>query len=205
MRFRVWSAALFLIVQGCGDSANQLPQTNAADTVAASNDSSPLASATYAEAGATPMKDRVAEIGLLNKRNGLTRDLKMKPGEALRVGEAIVRLRACDTTAPWEENQETGAFVQLDVHVPKGDTWRRVFSGWLFKERPDRNVVEHPIYNVWVKSCTMNWPERGPDTVEVGSSSGEKARADSVPGPADNSASSLVRDTSESATDSNDR
>ena len=40
----------------------------------------------------TPMAQRVAVLGLLNKRNGLTRDLTMKPGEAVRLGEAIVRL-----------------------------------------------------------------------------------------------------------------
>src|SRR3546814_5012085 len=63
----------------------------------------------------TPMAERVAVIGLLNKRNGQTRDLTLKPGEALRVNNVIVRLRACETTAPWEEVPETGAFVQLDV------------------------------------------------------------------------------------------
>ena len=61
--------------------------------------------------GATPMAERVAVVGLLNKRNGLVRDLEMKPGESARVGRAIVRLRACEQTAPWEDPPETGAFV----------------------------------------------------------------------------------------------
>ncbi|AEG49382.1 Protein of unknown function DUF2155 [Sphingobium chlorophenolicum L-1] len=116
----------------------------------------------------TPMNERVAVIGLLNKRNGITTDLQMKPGEALRVGDAIVRLQACETTAPWENVQETGAFVQLDVRSTADNKWRRNFSGWLFRERPDRNVVQHPIYDVWVRSCTMSWPETGPDTVKLG-------------------------------------
>ncbi|AMK19221.1 hypothetical protein K663_14215 [Sphingobium sp. MI1205] len=116
----------------------------------------------------TPMEERVAVIGLLNKRNGITTDLTMKPGDALRAGDAIVRLQACETSAPWENVQETGAFVQLDVRSTADNKWRRNFSGWLFKERPDRNVVQHPIYDVWVKSCTMAWPESGPDTVKLG-------------------------------------
>ena len=45
------------------------------------------------QAGTTPMKDRVAVLGLLNKRNGQARDLTLKPGQAARVGNAIVRLR----------------------------------------------------------------------------------------------------------------
>lgn len=138
----------------------------------------------------TPMAQREAVIGLLNKRNGLTRELKMKPGEALRVGSAIVRLRACETTAPWELDQDTGAFVQLDVLESRDDKWHRTFSGWLFKDRPDRNVVIHPVYDVWVMSCTMSWPETGPDTVKVadraGRASGSASNASSAPKSPDN-------------------
>ena len=111
--------------------------------------------------GTTPMAQRVAVIGLLNKRNGIERDLTMKPGQAVRVGDVIVRLRACETTAPWEIQQLTGAFVQLDVADPKG-AFHRVFSGWLYKETPSLNVVEHPIYDVWPKSCAMTHPEARP-------------------------------------------
>ena len=108
--------------------------------------------------GATPMDQRVAVLGLLNKRNGLVRELEMKPGETARVGRAIVRLRACERTAPWEDPPETGAFVQLSVQDQRDDKWYRVFSGWLFKERPERNVIQHPIYDVYVKSCAMTYP-----------------------------------------------
>lgn len=108
--------------------------------------------------GATPMASRVAVVGLLNKRNGLVRDLEMKPGESARVGRAIVRLRACEQTAPWEDPPETGAFVQLTVQDQRDDKWYRVFSGWIFRERPDRNIIQHPIYDVFVKSCAMTYP-----------------------------------------------
>lgn len=118
--------------------------------------------------GGTPMAQRVAVVGLLNKRNGVSRELTLKPGQATRIGDAIVRLRACERTAPWEDAPLTGAFVQLDV---KGvdRRWRRAFSGWLYKERPALNVVQHPIYDVWTKSCAMSFPEGGPDTTPVGS------------------------------------
>ena len=70
-------------------------------------------------AGVTPMAERVAVLGLLNKRNGIVRDLTLKPGQAVRVqATSIVRLRACETTAPWENEKLTGAFVQLDVQQP---------------------------------------------------------------------------------------
>jgi len=114
--------------------------------------------------GGTPMAERVAVVGLLNKRNGVSRDLTLKPGQAIRVGDVIVRLRACEKTASWEAEPLTGAFVQLDVRGAD-QRWKRVFSGWLYKERPALNVVLHPVYDVWAKSCTISWPETGPDTV----------------------------------------
>ncbi len=116
--------------------------------------------------GGTPMAQRVAVLGLLNKRNGVARDLTLKPGQAVRVGDAVVRLRACEETAPWEADHLTGAFVQLDVRGPDRH-WRRGFSGWLYKERPSLNVVQHPIYDVWIKSCAMAFPDKGPDTVSL--------------------------------------
>ena len=48
--------------------------------------------------GVTPMAERVAVLGLLNKRNGIVRDLTLKPGQAIRVKDVTVRLRACETT-----------------------------------------------------------------------------------------------------------
>lgn len=110
--------------------------------------------------GTTPMADRTAVLGFLNKRNGLSRDLTLRPGQAIRIGDAIVRLRACETSAPWEVQRLTGAFVQLDVRN-RQDQMQRVFSGWLYKETPSLNVVEHPIYDVWPKSCAMTHPGGG--------------------------------------------
>lgn len=109
-------------------------------------------------AGVTPMAERVAVLGLLNKRNGLVRDITLRPGESIRIGRAVIRLRACERTAQWESPQETGAFLQLLVLEHATNDWRRVFSGWLFRERPERNIVQHPIYDVFVRSCMMTWP-----------------------------------------------
>jgi hypothetical protein len=144
---------------------------------------------------ATPMAQRVATLGILNKRNGLSRDLNMKPGEAVRIGDAVIRLKACDQTEPWEREQLTGAFVQLIVHG--ADTkWRKVFSGWLYKESPSLNVVEHPIYDVWVKACAMSHPDIGPDTVVMsGGDTDEPTRPRAKKSPSRDSDSAESNDT----------
>jgi len=111
--------------------------------------------------GVTPMAQRVAVIGILNKRNGLLQNVALHPGQSVRWKDVVVRLRACETTAPWEEEKLTGAFVQVDVQKPD-HSWNRVFSGWLYKESPSLNVVEHPVYDVWPKSCVMTYPPGPP-------------------------------------------
>jgi hypothetical protein len=126
--------------------------------------------------GTTPMAERVAVLGLLNKRNGISQALTLKPGQAVRVGDVIVRLRACETTAPWEAQKLTGAFVQLDVRDPRGQ-FHRVFSGWIYKESPSLNVVEHPVYDVWPKSCAMTYPEADASTVRAGSEASSRSSA----------------------------
>ena len=152
----------------------------------------------------TPMAGRIATLGILNKRNGLSRDLIMKPGEAVRINDAVIRLKACDQTEPWEREQLTGAFVQLIVKNPAGEKWRKVFSGWLYKETPSLNVVEHPVYDVWVKACKMSHPDIGPDTVvmsggDAGGDTSEptrpRARKSPSPAPAAPAESAASNDT----------
>ena len=134
----------------------------------------------------TPMEERVAVLGLLNKRNNISRDIEMKPGEARRIGDVIVRLSACERTAPWEEPPETGAFVQVIVLTRAEDDsdpeWRRFFSGWMFKNSPSLNVVEHPIYDVWVKDCKMTFP--GEEAVASSGDADDSAPAAPAASPA---------------------
>jgi hypothetical protein len=138
---------LALGLAGCGEKGGQ---QNTATKSSAS-------SAGASQAGVTPMPQRVAVLGVLNKRNGIVRDVALHPGQSAKWKDLSIHLRACEATAPWEEEKLTGAFVQVDVQQPNG-TPQRVFSGWLYKESPSLNVVEHPVYDVWPKSCEMTYP-----------------------------------------------
>ena len=158
-------AALLLlasaVLSGCGDGGDGPDaSTTAVPKVAAQRN--PAAMIPTGHGIGTPNKDRVATIGLLNKRNNLTQDLVLKTGESRRVGNIVVKVESCERTLPWETPKEIGAFVQVFVHerpAPRADLqWRTLFSGWLFKNSPSLNVVEHPIYDVWVKDCAMKFP-----------------------------------------------
>nr|WP_298931074.1 DUF2155 domain-containing protein [uncultured Erythrobacter sp.] len=151
-------ALISLMLTACGGEAEEpetvaVPLGEAADAPV-EGEPAALPSAD----GATPNEDRVATLGLLNKRNNISEDIEMKPGETREIGPVIVTLASCERSAAWEMPQETGAFVQVDILDRGQSEHARVFSGWLFKESPSLNVVEHPIYDVWVKDCAMSWP-----------------------------------------------
>ena len=162
----ILSVALALAVGGCG--SDEPATENQPITI-------DVPRAAAEQPGVTPMAERVAVLGLLNKRNGIVRDLTLKPGQAMRVKDVTVRLRACETTAPWEAEKLTGAFVQVDRQRPDGQ-WVRRFSGWLYKDSTSRNVVEDPVYDVWIKSCAMSWPA-GPAAPAAPRSSSSRSSA----------------------------
>jgi hypothetical protein len=183
-------------------AAASTPKTVASPAAPKAKPATPGAAQEPAVKAVTPMAQRVATLGLLNKRNGLWRDLTLKPGQAVRIGDVVVRLKACETTAPWEPEAYTGAFVQVIV-LGSDEKWRKVFSGWLYKESPSLNLVEHPIYDVWTKACTMRHPDTGPDTLVVRGgetrASGGSSKARKSPESAPNS----PEPSRESAADSN--
>ena len=115
--------------------------------------------------GITPNAQRLVSIGAINKRTRESRTFTLHPGETFDFAALRVTVRTCETTPPWEQRL-TGAFLLIDeplVNAPK----KRVFSGWMFAESPSLHPLEHPRYDIWVKSCTMRFPETGPRTVAV--------------------------------------
>lgn len=195
-------AAGVLLLAGC-DSG--VPDREAAGNAELIEDAPPVPDSSAP--GVTPMAERVAVLGVLNKRNNIVRDIELKPGQALRVSQdLIVRLRACETTAPWEEETLTGAFVQVDVKERGAEDFSRIFSGWLYKESPSLNIVEHRTYDVWPKSCTMSWPEGPPPPPARGGASIISSLSNEGGEEADDAGDPLAPlPPVDSASDSNDR
>lgn len=197
MARQVWfgpALGLLLLAGACsGEPDEQEPgavQTDIPDEVTRElSDKKPAAAASEGEiAGATAMEDRVATLGLLNKRNNISQDIVLKPGETRRIDNVVVKLSACERTPGWERPEETGAFVQVLVEERKTVDdplrWHKVFSGWLFLNSPSLNVVEHPIYDVWVKNCAMKYPGESAAPASSGDSSAPAPRPAASPSPA---------------------
>lgn len=144
-----------------------LPLLLATPAVVAAQDQ-PAAPAPTAPAQPKRPTGTEAVIGILNKRLATTEELRVRPGQQFRSGTLRGIMHACERTAPWEPRQEEGAFVQIiEQPLPKTRTEappkpRTLFSGWLFARSPSLNPLRHPVYDVWLKSCTMDFPD-GPN------------------------------------------
>jgi hypothetical protein len=146
------------------------PASTAAPTTAAPKPAPKPAAAASAAKGVTPNAERIVTIAAMDKRTGETRDFVGNPGQMFGFGALTVRVRTCETTPPWEQKL-TGAFLLIDEAIGKAAP-KRVYSGWMFAESPSLHPLEHARYDVWVKSCTMRFPETGPATVVAGSVGG---------------------------------
>lgn len=190
IRWRALTAlSLLSVLAACGgEPAPEAQDTSVPDAIAGMQ-AGPAQAAKGQQIG-TPNKDRVVTLGVLNKRNNLTQDLVMKSGESRRLGNLVVKVATCEKTLPWEKPQEEGAFVQVFVEQRRTTeeklAWNKVFSGWLFKNNPGANVVEHPVYDVWVKSCAMSFPgeEASPQDDASPSRASNASGSESTPAPA---------------------
>lgn len=181
------AAAGALALSGCGDKNAPPPEATQSGSAIAE------ASGAIVESQfGTPVKDRVATLGFLNKRNNITQNIVLKAGESRRIGNAIIKLATCEKTAPWEDPPQTGAFVQLFVEeratTEQKLAWHKVFSGWLYKDSPSVNVVEHAVYDVWIKDCAMKFP--GEDQALPVASASSAAKPAGSPAPAPSASSS---------------
>tara|TARA_R110002110_G_scaffold113119_3_gene280805 strand:- start:611 stop:1021 length:411 start_codon:yes stop_codon:yes gene_type:complete len=71
-----------------------------------------------------------------------------------RFGALEITVRACDMRPP-EETPQTAAFVEIRQVSEEDNSVdpAPVFKGWIFAESPGLNGLEHPVYDVWLKTC----------------------------------------------------
>jgi hypothetical protein len=104
-------------------------------------------------AHAERIKSPVAEFAGIDKITGRIITFDAYVGETVQFGALQVTPRVC-YSAPDTEEPKTDSFVEVD-EITLDRKIRRIFTGWMFAESPGLNAVEHPIYDVWLKSCKL--------------------------------------------------
>lgn len=97
------------------------------------------------------IKNPIAEFTGVDKITGRIITFDVYVNETVQFGALQVTPRVC-YSRPKEEEPKTDSFVEVD-EITLDRKIRRIFTGWMFAESPGLNAVEHPIYDVWLKSC----------------------------------------------------
>src|SRR3546814_4319311 len=81
---------------------------------------------------------------------------KQKTAYEMRISDWSSDVCSSDLrTAPWEMPSEAGAFVQVSVRDRRQAGFRRIFSGWLFKNAP--RSEERRVGKECVSTCRSRW------------------------------------------------
>lgn len=74
-----------------------------------------------------------------------------------RFGALELTVRACDMRPP-EETPQTAAYVEIRQINEEDNSVdpTPIFKGWIFAESPGLNGLEHPVYDVWLKTCSTS-------------------------------------------------
>lgn len=103
----------------------------------------------------------IAVFSGLDKITGRITSFDVYIDETVQFGALQLTPRAC-YTRPDTEAPKTDTFVEVD-EITLDRKIRRIFSGWMFADSPGLNAVEHPVYDVWLKSCKQKSDVPAPD------------------------------------------
>ncbi len=101
--------------------------------------------------GPTRLSNPVAEFTGIDKITGRIITFDVYINETVQFGALQVTPRVC-YSRPDSKQPKTDSFVEVD-EITLDRKIRRIFTGYMFAESPGLNAVEHPVYDVWLKSC----------------------------------------------------
>lgn len=99
------------------------------------------------------ISNRVAVFSGIDKITGRIITFDVYIDETVQFGALQVTPRVCysrDETQP----PKTTTFVEVD-EITLDRKIRRIFTGWMFADSPGLNAVDHAVYDVWLKDCSM--------------------------------------------------
>lgn len=136
--------------------AAQAQENSESDTTVESLDLAP--------AGDPRIANRVAVFSGIDKITGRIITFDVYIDETVQFGALQVTPRVCysrdETQAP-----KTTTFVEVD-EITLDRKIRRIFTGWMFADSPGLNAVDHAVYDVWLKECSMDSEVPAPEKTD---------------------------------------
>lgn len=88
-----------------------------------------------------------AIVRIMNKDAGKVQEISIPVGDEVQFEKMFINVRTCKQTDPFQA-EDFFAFLEISER-DKG----QVFGGWMSRNEPGKNPLQHPDYDVWLVKC----------------------------------------------------
>ena len=98
-----------------------------------------------------PMQMQYANFKLLDKISNKLFQKSIKVDQSDSIGTLDIEVYSCFTEPP---NEIPENYVLIDVKDNFQNQEESIYKGWMISSSPDVTPLEHPIYDLWLLSCS---------------------------------------------------
>jgi len=88
-----------------------------------------------------------AVVRIMDKVSGKTQAVSLPVGQNIEHDSLNLIVRNCKQSDPFDAENY---FVFIEIYT-KSDG--RIFSGWMNRNEPGQNPLQHDVYDVWLEKC----------------------------------------------------
>lgn len=88
-----------------------------------------------------------AVVKIMNKDAGKVQQVVIPVNQEVQFEKIFINVRSCKQTDPFQA-EDFFAFLEISER-DKG----QVFGGWMSRNEPGQNPLQHPDYDVWLVKC----------------------------------------------------
>jgi len=91
------------------------------------------------------VEHNAAIVRIMNKAAGKAQTVTIPVGRAANYEKLDLMVRACKQTDPFQP-EDFFMFIEISQNT-------KIFSGWMSRNEPGHNPLQHPDYDVWLVRC----------------------------------------------------
>ena len=98
------------------------------------------------------IKEKFAELNILDKVSSKTLSIKVKIGEEIIFQNLLINILKCQNSK-FDDDPEVTAYMQVTDLKSTNNNKVYVFNDWTFSSSPSIRPFDHPVYDIWLKKC----------------------------------------------------
>ena len=98
------------------------------------------------------IKEKFAELNILDKVSSKTLSIKVKIGEEIIFQNLLINILKCQNSK-FDDDPEVTAYMQVTDLKSTNNNKVYVFNDWTFSSSPSLRPFDHPVYDIWLTEC----------------------------------------------------